>query len=787
MAGRDPPFRHARVLEISRMFFVKMSRFFPLVRRKPACAFILVLLLGTVLLLAQKKTQPGGYSAAVQRTYHYPFGSGAFQPSQAKTQTGDFIPASAFPPASYCANCHSDVHAQWRQSAHANSFREPFYLRNVEMLIKSKGIESSRHCEGCHNPIALFSGALNTGSRLARPFDNDGVTCVVCHSIQSIQNTSGTGSYVMGVPAVMVKEDGTRIPGKAPFAEIIARPDLHRRAVMQDFYRTPEFCAACHKAAVPQSLNDYRWLRAFTVYDEWQGSSWSKQSLAPFYKKESESTCQSCHMPSEIALHDYARKNGAVRSHRWIGANTAIPVYYGYREQLQKTKQFLKDAVTIDIFGISKNGGPLIAPVDRQSFDLAPGDVITADLVLQNSRIGHSLVPEQRDFYQSWVEFDVRDAAGKEIYHSGALNRRGFLDPDAHTYTNRLVTAAGNLVDLHQVWETTIKGYDNTIMPGRSDLVRYRFQIPQGARSPITITAKLNYRRFRKQYTNFILPEKPDYPVVEIASRKLSLNVGRNEGTLSRSWSPEYLRWNNYGIALLGQVQFARAAEAFRKVVALNPTYADGYTNIAIAIYTELLDHKREGSDGLGSPGLKMGGTPDGTGNLFLAKASPQSFDPALRELDKALEIDPGNLRARYHRGAIYRLQNRFDAAIESLKPVVEAYPRFREARQELGYSYYVTRQFGLARDQFEALQSINPDDITANFYLSYIYQQLGMKEKSAEQMRIFEARKEDVAVEPVAQEFWSTHNNVAAELAPYHVHGLAATPAGASMAAQAK
>jgi tetratricopeptide (TPR) repeat protein len=760
------------------LFIAEMFRSLSRGRRKPACAAILVLLLGTVpLLLAQKAAHDGSYAGTVKRTYHYPFGSEPFQPSQAQTQTGTFIPASAFPPASYCASCHADVHAQWRQSAHANSFREPFYLRNVEMLNKSKGIESSRHCEGCHNPIALFSGALSTGSKIARPFDNDGVTCMVCHSIQRTQNTSGTGSYVMGIPAVMVKEDGTPIPGAAPFSEIMARPDLHRRAVMRDFYRTPEFCATCHKAAVPQSLNDYRWLRAFTVYDEWQGSSWSRQSLAPFYHKKSESTCQSCHMPAEAALHDYARKNSAVRSHRWLGANTAIPVYYGYREQLQKTQAFLKDAVTVDIFGITRNNGPLIAPVEHQNFNIAAGDVITAQVVLQNSRIGHSLVPEQRDFYQSWVEFDVRDAGGKEIYHSGALDQKGFLDPEAHTYTNRLVTAAGKLVDLHQVWDTRLKAYDNTIMPGRSDLARYRFQVPPGARSPITMTARLNYRRFRKQYTNFILADHPDYPVVEVASRKLSLQIGNNERTSGASWSPEYLRWNNYGIALLGQVQFARAAEAFRKVIELNPRYADGYTNIAIASYTELLDHKREGSDGLGTPGLSMGGTPDGTGNLFLAKASPESFEPALRALDMALKVDPGNLRARYHQGAIYRLQNKFTAAIETLKPVVDAYPGFREARQELGYSYYVTQQFGPAREQFEALQAINPDDITANYYLSYIYQQLGMKEKAAEQIKIFEARKEDVAAEPVAQEFWSRHENVAAELPPYHVHAAAEAP----------
>lgn len=735
---------------------------------------------------AQSSSSHPAYSRAIAKTYHLPFGPNPFLPSEAETISGDFIPASAFPSAEYCANCHQDVHAQWRQSAHSNSFREPFYLRNVEILIKQKGIEASRHCEGCHNPVALFSGALTSGSKLPRPFDDEGVSCMVCHSIARIQSTSGTGSYVMGIPAVMVREDGTPIPGKVPFTEILARPDLHRRAVMRDFYRTPEFCASCHKAAVPASLNDYRWLRAFTVYDEWQESSWSKQSLAPFYNKPAATTCQNCHMPAQPALHDYAAKNGVVRSHRWVGANSAIPQYYGYSEQLQKTAEFLKKAVNIDIFGINKNEGPLIAPVEKAGYDLAPGDAVTVNVVLQNSGIGHSLVPEQRDIYESWLDFSVRDGSGKEIYRSGSLDQNGALDPTAHSYTNRLVTASGKFIDIHQVWNTRIRAYDNTIMPGRSDLARYRFQIPAGIRGPLTITATLKYRRFREAYTNYVLQHTTNYPIIDMTSRRLVINLGKNVPTsASISRTPDYLRWNNYGIALFGQVQYAKALTAFRKVVALNPQYADGYTNGALAIYTELLDHKREGSDGLGAPGLELGGTPDGTGNLFLAKAPAQSFDPALKQLQKALEIDPGNLRARYHQGAIYRIQGRFDDAIATLKPVVKAYPRFRQARQELGYAYYVRKEFQQAREQFEALQAINPDDITANYYLSYIYQQLGLKAKAAEQIRIFEHRKEDVAAEPVAQQFWAEHSNVARELARYHVHELEREPMSANVASR--
>ena len=161
-----------------------------------------------------------------------------YLPSQAKSTFTGYLSPKQFPKAEFCAKCHEDVHKEWRQSAHANSFRNPFYIKNVNLLIDGKGIEYTRHCEGCHNPVALFTGALTKGSKVDRSFDEDGVTCMTCHSIAKIQNTSGTGSYVMGVPAVMLSADGTPITRPVSYDEILANPKLHARAVMKDFYKT---------------------------------------------------------------------------------------------------------------------------------------------------------------------------------------------------------------------------------------------------------------------------------------------------------------------------------------------------------------------------------------------------------------------------------------------------------------------------------------------------------------------------------------------------------------------
>ncbi len=106
------------------------------------------------------------YTEQISKTYDFKFGPNPFAPGNATTTTGTFIPGEMFVPSKRCGNCHTDAHAQWRQSAHGNAFREPFYQKNVKDLQTQKGIEYTRHCESCHNPAALFTGALTKNSHV---------------------------------------------------------------------------------------------------------------------------------------------------------------------------------------------------------------------------------------------------------------------------------------------------------------------------------------------------------------------------------------------------------------------------------------------------------------------------------------------------------------------------------------------------------------------------------------------------------------------------------------------
>jgi hypothetical protein len=248
---------------------------------------------------------------------------------------------------------------------------------------------------------------------------------------------------------------------------------------MKEFYRTPEYCAACHKANLPASLNGYKWLRAIGLYDEWQASAYSHRSPLPFYTKD-EKSCQSCHMErGPLEQLDAGAKGNTFASHRWLGGNTAVPFYYGYQDQLQRTTQFLRaQRLNIDMFALrTDRNTDYIAPLGTKDFDLQPGETIEMAVVIQNKGLGHTLIPEQRDIYEAWVEFTLSDAAGRILCESGGLQSDGTLDPTAHTFTNRMLDESGRLLTRHEVWLRHNLATDLTIRPGRSTLVRYQFQL----------------------------------------------------------------------------------------------------------------------------------------------------------------------------------------------------------------------------------------------------------------------------------------------------------------------
>lgn len=349
--------------------------------------------------------------------------------------------------------------------------------------------------------------------------------------------------------------------------------------------------------------------------------------------------------------------------------------------------------------------------------------------------------------YESWVRFTVKTDQGQIVTQSGFLKPDGSLDERAHSFTNRLINKDGGLNDLHQVWANRVVAYNNTIQSGRSQIVRYGFKVPAGMTSgALTVTAQVDYRRFNQHFINFGLKEGYVQPVVTMASRTRVLKIGANEpdAPLAKDEKPIdnllWMRWNNYGIALLDAQQYGDSVHAFEQVAKLRPDYGDAYTNQALANFQW------------------------------------EKYGAARTALEKALKLAPENSRALYYLALVERNEGNLDGAIADLSKVATAFPESRDAHRELGFSYYQQHKYEPARVEYEKVQSIDPDDLAAHYNLSILYRRLGMKEKAAVEAAKFADQKDDPTANTYALEYLRKHDEIAAESVPWHVHTGAET-----------
>jgi hypothetical protein len=90
-----------------------------------------------------------------------------FEPSLARTASGNFIPGRTLMMDSYCLNCHQDAYDGWFHSAHHfSSFNNKPYLFSVRetrrvSLKRDGNVRASRWCAGCHDVVPFFSGAFD--------------------------------------------------------------------------------------------------------------------------------------------------------------------------------------------------------------------------------------------------------------------------------------------------------------------------------------------------------------------------------------------------------------------------------------------------------------------------------------------------------------------------------------------------------------------------------------------------------------------------------------------------
>ena len=360
---------------------------------------------------------------------------GPFFPSSAQVYGGEKIPSQFFMESDSCKRCHEDIYNQWNSSAHHfSSFNNQWYRKSIEYMQDTIGTKPSKWCGGCHDPAVLYAGKMDTPIKqiVHNPEAQAGLGCMMCHSIADVKSTMGQADFYLEYPKLheLAASKNPLVRTLHDFL-INLNPEPHRRVFLKPFMRqqTAEFCSSCHKVHLDVPVNHYRWFRGFNEYDNWQASGVSGEGARSFYYPATPQQCADCHMPLEPSS-DMGNIAGKVHSHRFPGANTALPTANEDSAQLKVTEDFLTSgALTVDIFALSpastplkpapvKTGAgvehelattfavgeeaetkitpgsnveaaPVTAPLNRVHPAVRRGDSVRVDVVVRTKRVGH--------------------------------------------------------------------------------------------------------------------------------------------------------------------------------------------------------------------------------------------------------------------------------------------------------------------------------------------------------------------------------------------------------------
>lgn len=363
-----------------------------------------------------------------------------------------------FRTSSHCASCHTNlktakgedasIEGDWRGSIMANAARDPYWQGSVrrEVLDHPQASEAIQtECATCHMPLEFLQDkAQGHGTEIFKrlPFHAgdaddaaaDGVSCTVCHQIQS------TG---LGTPATYSGNFNVAAPGTQPrplFGPFDEPDRVGKIHVVSTGYTTVEsahirdagLCGSCHTLYTTTLGPDGKAagkLPEQMPYLEWLHSDYKDKQ-----------TCQDCHMPAVEGQAMIASLMGqpreGVRLHSFVGANFLMDnIFQAHREDLAvgaddaalkaaaaQTQSFLQaKAAQVDVTAEQMGGGEI------------------AFAVRVKNLAGHKL-PTAYPSRRAWLHVTVTGPDGRAVFESGKLNADGSIagnanDADATRYS----------------------------------------------------------------------------------------------------------------------------------------------------------------------------------------------------------------------------------------------------------------------------------------------------------------------------------------------------------------
>ena len=786
-------------------------------------------------------------------------------PSSAQTPDGRPIFSEFFMSSESCRRCHADIYDQWQSSMHHfASFNNQWYRKSIEYMQDTIGIKPSLWCGGCHDHALSIADKMQ--KLPIRDIENtragqNGLGCMSCHAIVHVDSTMGQGGITFEYPKLAeLAESNNPLLRFLHDYDVKLNPKPHRNAFLKPFHKepdqVPEFCSACHKVHLDVPVNHYRWIRGFNDYDNWQASGVSGQGARSFYYPPQPRNCVDCHMPL-VPSQDFGNIHGSVHSHRFAAANTAVPVSHGDTEQLQEVEKFLKGALSVDIFALAEEpegepagaavagrrqetpqlastfavgeessaglaGAPvavgppakLAAPLGRVRASLTRGETVRVEVVVRTRKLGHFFPGGTVDAFDCWLELQARDSHGRVIFWSGAAadDGRGPVEPGAHFYRSLLLDAHGNVINKRNAWAARATMYARLIPPGAADTVHFRLKVPQDSGDAITLTAKLNYRKFSWWNTQFafagvpeaVAPVSPraasNQPVTVPAppprGREFDTYEGRSETRPYRAPPPAVTndyddrRWAFTGdvaqvsaklkqipdvpIVVIAQSSVtlpvvASDSAAFAETLQLDPQDRERWNDYGIGL---LLQGDLKGAERAFGIVTKLDPKyADGWVNVARARVQEGNTDAAKPVLEKALELNPDLASAHYFYGLALKADGDYGGAYSQFARAAARYPNDRVNRNQMGRMLFLQRKYRDAVREYERTLSVDPEDLEAHYNLMLCYRGLGSNELAAREEKLYLRFKADEASRAITGPYKLAHPEDNNEAQPIHEH----------------
>ncbi|MFO0981309.1 MAG: multiheme c-type cytochrome [Planctomycetota bacterium] len=469
--------------------------------------------------------------------YSYKYGAekGPYYPSLARTDGMKAVMPKALAESRTCGanGCHEQIVEEWTPSAHRWASMDFAFQAIQHVMATNEGPESTRYCAGCHDPVALFSGSKNIyDADLTSYGADEGVSCLVCHSIKET-DVKGNANYVLAEPVRYAFElQSGAVPQFLSSFLIRSYPKQHVASYSRDLYKTPEFCGACHKQFIDQSINRVGWVQLQNQYDNWKASHWNQKT-----DPNQVLTCRDCHMrltasrdPAAGDRQDFNRApdDGKHRNHRFIGANQWVPAFHkldGAEQQVKLTQEWLQGKTEVPEINDRWHQGAVVDLKIDAPDQVRAGDTLHYKVILTSNKVGHDFPTGPLDIIQCWVDTDVQ-AGEQVVYHSGKLDDLHFIEKDSFIFKAEGIDKQGNLIDRHNLWEMVGARFKRSLFPGFTDQADFAFTcpsmneaarpamppqqteheltVPGDGKRALRIQATLKYRKFDQYLLNYM-------------------------------------------------------------------------------------------------------------------------------------------------------------------------------------------------------------------------------------------------------------------------------------------